>query len=115
MIPNKEKLITDICVTLRHDYGLDKPMNETHNSPFLSCGMTQSERMVLRMEAGQIVDNVIVPYLEQIAEAQKIKTELDCLKSLMYLNEESINQRVKELERKLISYGSTITNTRHSI
>lgn len=110
MIPNKEKLITDICVTLRHDYGLDKPQHAEHNRRCLTSGMTQAERMVLRMEAGQIVDNVIVPYLQQLEVTQKIKTELDCLKSLLYLNEESINQRVIELENQLISYGSATTN-----
>jgi hypothetical protein len=95
---NKEYLINQICFTLRHDYGLDKPDNSK-----LSSGMTPNERMMLRLEASQIVDHVFVPYAEHLVTLTRLTSELDALKSMTYLNDPTTSERIKELEAKIIS------------
>ena len=56
----REEIITDMCYTYRHDYGLDKDPN---GPPWLS-GMTPGEREGLYKTMAQIYDNDIVPVME---------------------------------------------------
>ena len=39
----REQIISSMCYTYRHDYGLDKPENDNFASK-LSSGMTQTQR-----------------------------------------------------------------------
>lgn len=55
----REQIITSMCMTYRHDYGLDYI---TTDFPFAS-GMTDSERKVLWNQMAQIFDNDILPYM----------------------------------------------------
>ena len=55
----REQIITSMCMTYRHDYGLDYI---TTDSPFAS-GMTDSERKVLWNQMAQIFDNDILSYM----------------------------------------------------
>jgi hypothetical protein len=56
----REQIITDMCYTWRHDYGLDK---QEHDGPggLISCGLTQDERDRLWRQMAQLFDNNIAP------------------------------------------------------
>jgi hypothetical protein len=57
----REDIITSMCYTLRHDYGLGKP----EGSPFpLASGLTDREREAMWNQLAQIFDNDIAPYME---------------------------------------------------
>lgn len=51
----REEIITAMCYTWRHDYGLEK------TEEVLSSGMTKEERSFLWNQMAQIYDNVIAP------------------------------------------------------
>lgn len=51
----REQIINSMCLTYRHDFGLDKDV---------FCGMTNDERQALRVKMGQIFDNDISPYMD---------------------------------------------------
>jgi hypothetical protein len=55
----REEIITSMCYTMRHDYGLDRPKGQ-----FIGSGMSQSEREALWLQMAQIFDNDILPYME---------------------------------------------------
>ncbi len=56
----REEIITSMCYTFRHDYGLDK---STTFSGLLGSGMTSEERAALWMQMAQIFDNDIAPWM----------------------------------------------------
>jgi len=57
----REEIITSMCYTIRHDYGLGRPTN----SPFpLESGLTDRERQALWNQMAQIFDNDVAPYME---------------------------------------------------
>ncbi len=60
---NREQIITDMCYTMRHDYGLEKDLGNGFISE-LSAGMTQTEREALWRQMAQVFDNNIAPVLE---------------------------------------------------
>lgn len=53
----REQIITDMCMTYRHDYGL----NRTPEDPPWVAGMTPEERKGLWNTMAQIYDNNIAP------------------------------------------------------
>jgi len=53
----REQIITSMCYTYRHDYGLDRKDSD----PSWVAGMTQSERQSLWNTMAQIYDNDIKP------------------------------------------------------
>jgi hypothetical protein len=53
----REQIITDMCYTYRHDYGLDRQIGDP---PWLT-GMTEIERKGLWNTMAQIYDNNIAP------------------------------------------------------
>lgn len=59
----REEIITSMCYTWRHDYGLDKTVG-TGFADIISSGMTQQEREALWRQMAQIFDNDIAPYME---------------------------------------------------
>ena len=59
----REQIITSMCYTYRHDYGLDKPEGDNFASK-LSSGMTQTQRESLWRQMAQIFDNDIAPHME---------------------------------------------------
>jgi hypothetical protein len=69
----REQVITSMCYTCRHDYGLVKdPEYKHHASDFIdtiSAGMYQWEREQLWKQMAQIFDNDIAPYMEFRAAA----------------------------------------------
>lgn len=59
----REEIITSMCYTYRHDYGLEKDLGNGFISE-LSAGMTQLERELLWRQMAQIFDNDIAPHME---------------------------------------------------
>lgn len=60
----REQIITSMCFTYRHDYGLDKQEDPCgYNFPSLA-GMTEAERRSLWNTMAQIFDNDIMPNME---------------------------------------------------
>ena len=70
---SRDRIITNMCFTFRHDYGLDKPKGEgfAHG---LSSGMTAEDRQHLWNIMAQIFDNDIAPHMEfkHVATARNI-------------------------------------------
>jgi len=60
----RDEIITDMCYTYRHDYGLDR----SENDPPWTAGMTPLEREGLRRTMTQIFDNCIAPYMKMTDE-----------------------------------------------
>jgi hypothetical protein len=59
----REDIITAMCYTMRHDYGLDKSIG-TGFADIISSGMTKDERQIMWDHMAQIFDNNINPYME---------------------------------------------------
>lgn len=59
----RKEVITSMCYTQRHDYGLDKTVG-TGFADIISSGMTEDERQSLWNQMAQIFDNDIAPYME---------------------------------------------------
>jgi hypothetical protein len=56
MVKSRDEIITSMCYTWRHDYGLERYSNE-----LFSPGMTTKERKRLWDNMAQIFDNDIAP------------------------------------------------------
>ena len=56
----REEIITSMCYTFRHDYGLEKHPDD---APFVP-GMLHREREALWNSMAQIFDNDIAPHME---------------------------------------------------
>jgi hypothetical protein len=56
----REDIITSMCYTMRHDYGLGRPKDS--HFPFES-GLTDRERLALWNQMAQIFDNDVAPYM----------------------------------------------------
>jgi hypothetical protein len=59
----REQIITSMCYTMRHDYGLNRDLSNGFVEE-LAAGMTQPERAALWRQMAQIFDNDIAPYME---------------------------------------------------
>jgi hypothetical protein len=59
----REEIITSMCFTWRHDYGLDR---QEHDGPggLISMGLTDAQRQSLWNQMAQIFDNDIAPNME---------------------------------------------------
>ena len=57
---SRDEIITSMCYTYRHDYGLTRSDDE----PVWASGMTQRDREALWKTMAQIFDNAIAPYME---------------------------------------------------
>lgn len=59
----REQIITLMCYTWRHDYGLTK---QEHDGPggLISAGLTDVERKLLWRQMAQIFDNDIAPHMD---------------------------------------------------
>ena len=60
MKKTREDIITDMCFTYKHDYGLDK----REGAYAFEAGMTDIERKGLWNQMAQIFDNDIAPYMK---------------------------------------------------
>jgi hypothetical protein len=55
----REQIITSMCYTWRHDYGLRKD-----NFKDLGSGLTEAEARLMWQQMAQLFDNDIAPYME---------------------------------------------------
>lgn len=60
----REEIITSMCYTYRHDYGLTKHADPGGWAFPEVAGMTQQEREFLWSQMAQIFDNDIAPHME---------------------------------------------------
>ena len=60
----REQIITNMCYTWRHDYGLVKYSDPGGYTFPLESGMTEQERFALWNQMAQIFDNDIAPYMK---------------------------------------------------
>jgi hypothetical protein len=60
----REQIITAMCYTWRHDYGLTKQPGKEGLADVISSGMYPEEREALWNAMAQIFDNDIAPYME---------------------------------------------------
>jgi hypothetical protein len=56
----REEIITEMCYTYRHDYGLTR----NDDDPTWVAGMTDNERKGLWLTMSQIFDNNIAPQMK---------------------------------------------------
>lgn len=61
----KEEIITGMCYTWRHDYGLNKRSDDTFISS-ITAGMTDSERQSLYKQMEQLYTHHIQPLVGEI-------------------------------------------------
>jgi len=64
---SRDEIITSMCHTVRHDYGIVKdPDYKRHDDVIdnISAGMYQLERKQLWEQMAQLFDNVIAPNME---------------------------------------------------
>ncbi len=59
----REQIITAMCYTMRHDYGLNRDIGNGFINE-LSAGMTDEERAALWRQMSQLFDNNVAPYME---------------------------------------------------
>jgi hypothetical protein len=59
----REQIITSMCYTMRHDYGLNRDLGNGFVDEF-AAGMTDEERAALWRQMSQLFDNDIAPYME---------------------------------------------------
>lgn len=65
----RDEVITGMCYTARHDYGIVKDPDYNHHAndfiiDTISAGMYQLERKQLWTQMAQLFDNVIAPHME---------------------------------------------------
>jgi hypothetical protein len=60
---NRLQIITSMCYTFRHDYGLRKGRSEPHNG-WLGAGMSDDEAKALWNQMAQLFDNDIAPHMD---------------------------------------------------
>jgi len=57
----REEIITSMCLTWRHDFGITKPDSD---NKLLSSGMTTKEQKALWLQMAQLFDNNIALHME---------------------------------------------------
>lgn len=73
----KHKIVTDMCFTLRHDYGLHRDETDTP-----TCGMTEREREALYNSMSQVYDHHIAQLVDALVDVEvtmKANTALHAL------------------------------------
>jgi hypothetical protein len=65
---DKYKIITDMCYTMRHDYGLDKHPDDLGFAFSISSGMTDDERRALFRQMEQLYNHHIQPLVDMIED-----------------------------------------------
>ena len=63
----KEEIITSMCYTWRHDYGLDKEPDSSFLG-LITSGMTELERQSLYKQMEQLYNHHIQPLVDEITE-----------------------------------------------
>ena len=93
----KSEIITAMCITFRHDYGLPKEnyrIEGTHGA--LSSGMTKQEQETLYNTMLKIYTNAIEPYMVIRGEAYIPQPDKDAV-----LEREKYHYQIRFLEERL--------------
>lgn len=69
----KEQIITDMCYTWRHDYGLDKHPSDMF-SGLITSGMTAEEREFLYSQMAQLYEHHIESLHKELTDLQEGNT-----------------------------------------
>jgi hypothetical protein len=67
---SKEQIITDMCYTYRHDYGLTKTQSESFMSA-ISSGMTEEERKFLYSQMKQLYEHHFESIHKELTDLQQ--------------------------------------------
>lgn len=118
-VDERKQMIEEMCMTWRHDFGLDKPENAF---AFGSCGMTDDEREGLRRQMGQLFDHHFSPALQSRAQLAApawvpdgwrlvpVEPTEDMLRAgLQYDSEQDPNNPDSRVEELKIDYGLMIS------
>ena len=93
----KQEIITAMCITFRHDYGLPKEnyrIEGTHGA--LSSGMTKQEQETLYNTMLKIYTNAIEPYMVIRGETYIPQPDKDAV-----LEREKLHYQIQFLEERL--------------
>lgn len=92
---NRTAIIEAMCITWRHDFGLDR----INDALSVGCGMSDGERDFLRREMGQLFDHHFAPALASAIETERQEC-LEIVKS-HGSSHPKIQYVVAELERRV--------------
>ena len=88
---DKDQIINSMCLTWRHDFGLDK-----RHDAFGYSGMTPDERDALRRRMAQLFEHHIAPL---IAENERLREEHDKAWSRARVAEENVKACAQHVVR----------------
>lgn len=81
----KDQIISDMCHTLRHDFGLPKEKDPGgYSFPYLE-GMTEDEQKQLWHDMEKIYRNVIAPHLGEVYNEAYFQGVEDSISTLEHL------------------------------
>lgn len=86
-VDDRGRIVTGMCFTARHDYGLINPDDDSHFSFSLS-GMNNQQRMALYNQMDQLYDHHIKPLVEVLKELRDETEDVEL--------KEKINRSLKE-------------------
>jgi DNA repair exonuclease SbcCD ATPase subunit len=77
-----DKMVEGMCMTYRHDFGLDKPEPTGNWYDKIACGMTDEEREALRTTMRQLIEHNVKPVIEplQAKIQQRLATPTEAFK-----------------------------------
>ncbi|MFM0058520.1 hypothetical protein PQR64_23140 [Paraburkholderia phytofirmans] len=100
---DRAAIIEAMCLTWRHDFGLDR----INDALVVGCGMSEGERDFLRKEMGQLVDHHFAPALAAALERER-QTCLEIVKSHGSTHPK-IQYVVAELEKRCADLGQHVS------
>ncbi|CAN7643314.1 hypothetical protein [Paraburkholderia terricola] len=104
---DRAAVIEAMCLTWRHDFGLDR----INDALLVGCGMSEGERAFLRREMGQLFDHHFAPAVASAIELER-QTCLEIVKS-HGSSHPKIQYIVAELERRAADRDLTASGPTH--
>jgi hypothetical protein len=103
----REATIEAMCLTWRHDFGLDR-INDDFT---VGCGMSDGERDFLRREMGQLFDHHFAPAVAAAIELER-QTCLAIVKSHGAAHPK-IQHVVADLQKHFVDGGESVSTPTH--
>lgn len=103
----REEIITAMCFTFRHDYGLPKETIRVGGQavPIGSSGMTDNERETLYNTMSKIYTNAIEPYM-----VPRVKLTLGEANTVSVADREKFQFQIQFLEERLAHADEQLAN-----
>jgi len=103
----KQEIITAMCFTFRHDYGLPKETIRVQGQdvPIGSSGMTEDEQQTLYNTMSKIYTNAIEPYM-----VPRVKLTLGEANTVSVEEREKFQFQIKFLEERLAHSDEQLAN-----